>query len=77
MNLISVAAEITGITVWGLAAWAAANRAVTVLCRLEDERRRSRNARRLRSWRPQPSSRDPGEDLPRTLPAIQRPRRPQ
>ncbi|MGH3190002.1 MAG: hypothetical protein ACRDOL_22605 [Streptosporangiaceae bacterium] len=60
MSHVALAAEITGYTAWLLGAWALANRAVTLLARLEDERRRRRNARRFRTWQPPRHTPGPG-----------------
>jgi hypothetical protein len=74
---ILLVAQGTGLGVWGLALWALANRAVTLLCRVEDERRRRKNARRLRTWQPPRHTRGPGhDDVTRVLPGIQRPKGP-
>jgi hypothetical protein len=53
VSRIALAAEITGYATWFLGAWALANRAVTLLCRAEDERRRRKNARRFAERLPQ------------------------
>ena len=67
--IITTAQIVIGFTVWAPhRVKALANRAVTILTRLEDERRRRKNARRhfTRKWPPQPPRHKPG-------PAIQRP----
>jgi hypothetical protein len=76
VSLIGHGAEITGYAVWGLAAWALANRAVTLLCRAEDERRRWRNARRMERFTPRARPRDTAHDETRVMPGISRPRAP-
>jgi hypothetical protein len=74
MSRVVMVAELTGYVVWFAVGWALLNRFVTLLARLKDERRRWRNARRMERFRPQARPRDPGTDLTKTLPAIQRPR---
>jgi hypothetical protein len=77
MSLIGFSAELTGYVVWFVAAWALLNRTVTILARFEDERRRRRNARRFAAWKPPPRhTADPGHDVTRVLPGIQRPKGP-
>jgi hypothetical protein len=77
MRAVVLFAAGTGFAVWGLALWALANRAVTLLARIEDERRRRKNARRLAGWRPPRYTPGPGhDDVTRVLPGIQRPKGP-
>lgn len=73
MSAVAEAARWTGYLTWGAIAWAVANRLMLLLWRLEGELRRYRNARRMATFRPQARPRDPGEDLTRVMPAIQRP----
>lgn len=76
MSRIAVIAEWSGFTAWLLLGWALANRLVMIAARWEDERRRWRNARRLRRWQPRARPRDTAHDATTVMPAIGRPRAP-
>lgn len=76
MSRVVVLACWTGYAVWLAAAWALLSKAAAIADRFVSERRRWRNARRFCTWRPPPRPQDPGSDVTRVLPAIQRPKGP-
>lgn len=74
MNHVVPFAQWTGYVTWFCIAWAIITKTATLTDRFISQRRRWRNARRFTTWRPPPRPRDPGHDVTRVLPAIQRPR---
>jgi hypothetical protein len=78
MNHIPLYAECTGYVCWTAILWALMTKVALTAERVIRERRRRRNARRLATWKPPPPrhTHDPGHDVTRVLPGIQRPKGP-
>ncbi len=76
MSHIAAYAQWTGYVTWLCIAGAIFSRLATLADRYVAERRRWRNARRFTTWRPPSRLQDPGDDVTRVYPGIQRPKGP-
>ncbi len=76
MSHIPLYAEITGYACWIAALWALMTKVALTAERIIRERRRWRNARRLAEWKPPRHTPEPGHDVTRVMPGIQRPKGP-